>query len=159
EFRAVGSSGNVAGPMTALNVIVADVLKELKKDIEKEMSSGKEKKIAVVNVLRRYIKESKKIRFEGDGYSEEWAVEAEKRGLSNLKSTPFALDALLSEETKALYTRHGVLNAIELQARHDIRLENYIMKVQIESRVMGDLALNHIIPTAIAYQNKLITNA
>jgi len=159
EFRAVGSSGNVAGPMTALNVIVADVLKELKKDIEKEMSSGKEKKIAIVNVLRKYIKESKKIRFEGDGYSEEWANEAEKRGLSNLKSTPFALDALLTDKTKDLYIRNGVLSEVELHARHEIRLENYIMKVQIESRVMGDLVLNHIIPTAIMYQNKLITNA
>ena len=93
EFRAVGSSSNVAGPMTALNVIVADTLRELKRDIEKEMASGSEKKIAIVNVLRRYIKESKNIRFEGDGYSEEWAQEAERRGLSNLKSTPFALDA------------------------------------------------------------------
>lgn len=159
EFRAVGSSGNVAGPMTALNVIVADVLTEMKMDIEKEISSGKEKKIAIVNVLRKYIKESKKIRFEGDGYSEEWATEAEKRGLSNLKSTPFALDSLRSEKTKNLYVKHGVLNEVELHARHEIRLENYIKKVQIESRVMGDLALNHIIPTAILYQNKLITNA
>ena len=99
------------------------------------------------------------MRFEGDGYSEEWANEAEKRGLSNLKSTPFALDALRSDKTKDLYIRHGVLNEIELHARHEIRLENYVMKVQIESRVMGDLALNHIIPTAIMYQNQLITNA
>lgn len=159
EFRAVGSSSNVAGPMTALNVIVADTLRELKKDIDKEMASGHEKKIAIVNVLRRYIKESKNIRFEGDGYSEEWAKEAERRGLSNLKSTPFALDALMSEKTKSLYIRNKVLSEVELHARHEIRLENYIMKVQIESRVMGDLVLNHIIPTAIMYQNKLITNA
>jgi glutamine synthetase len=159
EFRAVGSSSNVAGPMTALNVIVADILTEMKRDIEKEAASGKEKKIAIVNVLRRYIKDSKKVRFEGDGYSEEWAQEAEKRGLSNLKSTPFALDGLLKKEVQDLYIRHGVLNPVELHARHEIRLENYIMKVQIESRVMGDLALNHIIPTAIKYQNQLITNA
>src|SRR5690606_11528723 len=159
EFRAVGSSSNVAGPMTALNVIVADILRDMKKDIEKEAASGKEKKIAIVNVLRRYIKDSKKVRFEGDGYSEEWAQEAERRGLSNLKSTPFALDGLLKKEVQDLYIRHGVLNPVELHARHEIRLENYIMKVQIESRVMGDLALNHIIPTAIKYQNQLITNA
>ncbi|MDN3689504.1 glutamine synthetase III family protein [Cyclobacterium jeungdonense] len=159
EFRAVGSSANPAGPMTALNVIVADVLKELKKDIDKEIDSGKEKKLAIVDVLRKYIKESKKIRFEGDGYSEEWEKEAEKRGLSNLKSTAESLDVLLSKQVTDLYKRHNVLNEKELHARHEIRLENYVMKVQIESRVMGDLALNHIIPTAILYQNKLIVNA
>lgn len=159
EFRAVGSTANPAGPMTALNVIVADVLKDLKKDIDKEIDGGKEKKLAIVDVLRKYIKDSKKVRFEGDGYSEEWEKEAEKRGLSNLKSTPYALDVLLSKQVADLYKRHGVLNEKELHARHEIRLENYIMKVQIESRVMGDLALNHIIPTAILYQNKLIVNA
>jgi glutamine synthetase len=159
EFRAVGSSANPAGPMTALNVIVAEILQEMKKDIDKEISGGKEKKIAIVNVLRKYIKDSKKVRFEGDGYSEEWANEAEKRGLSNLKSTAEALDVLISKKVTDLYGKHKVLNERELHARHEIRLENYIMKVQIESRVMGDLALNHIIPTAILYQNKLITNA
>ncbi|WP_186756335.1 glutamine synthetase III family protein [Echinicola salinicaeni] len=159
EFRAVGSSSNVAGPMTALNVIVADTLRQMSKDIQAEIEKGNEKKIAIVNVLRQYIKDSKKVRFEGDGYSEEWEKEAEKRGLSNLKSTPFALDVLIRKQTAELYERHNVLNETELHARHEIRLENYIMKVQIESRVMGDLALNHIIPTAIQYQNKLIENA
>ncbi|MEX2513807.1 MAG: glutamine synthetase III [Cyclobacteriaceae bacterium] len=159
EFRAVGSSANPAGPMTALNVIVAEVLKDLKKDIDKEIDGGKEKKLAIVDVLRKYIKESKKVRFEGDGYSEEWEIEAKKRGLSNLKSTPHALDVLVSKQVTNLYKKHNVLNEKELHARHEIRLENYIMKVQIESRVMGDLALNHIIPTAILYQNKLIENA
>lgn len=159
EFRAVGSNSNAAGPMTALNVIVAEILREMREDIGKEMAAGKEKKLAVVDVLRKYIKESKKIRFEGDGYSEDWSKEAEKRGLSNLKSTPFALDALTSSKTKELYQKHRVLSDVELLARHEIRLENYVMKIQIESRVMGDLVLNHIIPTAIAYQNKLIENA
>lgn len=159
EFRAVGSSANSAGPMTVLNVIVSEVLKGMTKDIEKEMAAGKEKKIAIVNVLRKYIKDSKKIRFEGDGYSEEWAQEAEKRGLSNLKSTPFALDAYCDKNVIALFEKHGVLNELEVHARHEIMLENYIKKVQIESRVMGDLALNHVIPTAIQYQNKLIENA
>ncbi|MEX2569522.1 MAG: glutamine synthetase III [Cyclobacteriaceae bacterium] len=159
EFRAVGSSANPAGPMTALNVIVAEVLKDLKKDIDKEIDGGKEKKLAIVDVLRKYIKDSKKVRFEGDGYSEEWENEAKKRGLSNLKSTPHALDVLVSKQVTNLYKKHNVLNEKELHARHEIRLENYIMKVQIESRVMGDLALNHIIPTAILYQNKLIDNA
>ncbi|WP_245553488.1 glutamine synthetase III [Echinicola vietnamensis] len=159
EFRAVGSSSNVAGPMTALNVIAADTLKLMYKDIQAEIEGGKEKKIAIVNVLRKYIKESKKVRFEGDGYSEEWEKEAEKRGLSNLKSTPFALDVLVAKATSELYEKHNVMNITELHARHEIRLENYIMKVQIESRVMGDLALNHVIPTAIQYQTKLIENA
>jgi len=159
EFRAVGSQANVGGPMTTLNVIVADVLKQMLKDIDKEMNAGKEKKIAIVNVLRKYIKESKKVRFEGDGYSDEWAKEAEKRGLSNLKSTPDALDVYEKKATKELFERHNVLNAVEVHARHEIMLEDFIKKVQIESRVMGDLALNHIIPTAILYQNKLIENA
>jgi len=159
EFRAVGSSANSAGPMTALNVIVAEVLRNMTKDIEKEMSAGKEKKIAIVNVLRKYIKDSKKIRFEGDGYSDEWAAEAEKRGLSNLKSTPFALDVYHDKKVIELFGKLNVLTPVELSARHEIMLENYIKKVQIESRVMGDLALNHVIPTAIQYQNKLIENA
>ena len=159
EFRAVGSQANSAGPMTVLNVIVAETLKQLAKDIDKEMSSGKEKKIAIVNVLRKYIKDSKKVRFEGDGYSEEWEKEAEKRGLSNLKSTPFALDTYLDKKSIDVFSKHNVLSNVELHARHEIMLENYIKKVQIESRVMGDLALNHIIPTAILYQNKLIENA
>ncbi|MHA7129069.1 glutamine synthetase III family protein [Algoriphagus namhaensis] len=159
EFRAVGSQANVAGPMTALNVIVADTLKSLAADVEKEMSNGKDKKIAIVDVLRKYIKESKKVRFEGDGYSEEWANEAAKRGLANLKSTPEALDAYTTKKVKDLFSKHGVMNEVEVHARHEIMLENFIMKVQIESRVMGDLGLNHIIPTAILYQNKLIENA
>ncbi len=159
EFRAVGSQANVAGPMTVLNVIVADVLVDLAKDIEKEMNAGKEKKIAIVNVLRKYIKDSKKVRFEGDGYSEEWATEAEKRGLSNLKSTPSALDIYSNKATKDLFERHKVMNAIEVHARHEIMLESFMKKIQIEGRVMGDLALNHIIPTAILYQNKIIQNA
>lgn len=159
EFRAVGSQANVAGPMTVLNVIVAETLKNLSKDIEKEMNGGKEKKLAIVNVLRKYIKESKKVRFEGDGYSEEWEKEAEKRGLSNLKSTPFALDTYLDKKSVEVFLKHNVLSNVELHARHEIMLENYIKKVQIESRVMGDLSLNHIIPTAIIYQNKLIQNA
>ena len=159
EFRAVGSSANSGGPMMTLNVIVSEVLRQLHKDIEKELNEGKEKKIAIVDVLRKYIKESKKIRFEGDGYSEDWAKEAQKRGLSNFKSTPEALDVYTKKSTKELFEKHKVLNHVEVHARHEIELEAYIKKVQIESRVMGDLALNHIIPTAILYQNKLIENA
>ncbi|MBT0812728.1 glutamine synthetase III [Litoribacter ruber] len=159
EFRAVGSHANVAGPMATLNVIVAETLKTLHADVKEEIAKGKEKKIAIVNVLRKYISETKNIRFEGDGYSEEWEQEAEKRGLSNLKSTPFALDIFEDKKVKELFSKHKVLSEIEVEARHEIMLENYVMKIQIESRVMGDLALNHIIPTAINYQNKLIQNA
>ncbi len=159
EFRAVGSNSNVAGPMTVLNVIVAETLRTMAKDIEKEVGNGKEKKIAIVNVLRKYIKDSKKVRFEGDGYSEEWEKEAEKRGLSNLKSTPMALDVYKTKKTSDVFSKHNVLSEIEIHARHEIMLEDYIKKVQIESRVMGDLALNHVIPTAIRYQNMLIENA
>ena len=159
EFRAVGGSDNSAVPMAALNLIVADQLCKFHDAVSAEVDKGTEKRLAIVNVLRKYIKESKSIRFEGDGYSEEWVKEAAKRKLSNIKNAPRALDAYLDKKTVALYERHGVLGHNELEARNEIRLESYIKRVQIEGRVMGDLAMNHIVPTAIAYQNKLITNA
>ncbi len=159
EFRAVGGSANIAAPMTILNLIVAEQLTQFYSEVQKEMNKGAERKIGVVNVLRKYIKDSKKIRFEGDGYSEIWVKEAEKRGLSNIRDTPRALDAYLSEKSRRIFKRHKVLNDVELDARNEINWEAYIMKIQIESRVMGDLVLNHIIPTAIAYQNRLINNA
>ncbi len=159
EFRAVGGSANTAAPMTILNLIVAEQLTQFYNDVQKEIGKGAEKKIAVVNVLRKYIKDSKKVRFEGDGYSDEWVTEAEKRGLTNIKDTPRALDAYLKDVSRKLFKKHKVLNDIELEARNEISWESYIMKIQIESRVMGDLVLNHVIPTAIVYQNKLITNA
>lgn len=159
EFRAVGGSDNCAVPMTALNLIVADQLAKFHEAVSKEIDKGTEKRLAIVNVLRKYIKESKDIRFEGDGYSDAWVKEAAKRKLSNVKNTPRALEAYLTEKSVSMYARHGVLSKAELEARNEIRLEAYIKRVQIESRVMGDLAMNHIVPTAIAYQNKLITNA
>jgi len=159
EFRAVGGSANVGQPMTTLNTIVAEQLTLFKEEVDALIKKGKDKRLAIVEVLRKYIKESKDVRFEGDGYSEEWVKEAEKRGLPNVKDTPHALDAYLIKKSRDLFNRHKVLNDTELEARNEILLENYIMKVQIESRVMGDLAYNHIIPTAIAYQNKLISNA
>jgi glutamine synthetase len=159
EFRAVGGSDNCAVAMTALNLIVADQLTKFNEAVQREIDKGTEKRLAIVNVLRKYIKDSKAIRFEGDGYSEGWVKEAEKRNLANIRSTPRALDAYLTEKTVDMYKRHGVLEYNELEARNEIRLEAYIKRVQIEARVMGDLALNHIVPTAIAYQNKLITNA
>jgi glutamine synthetase len=159
EFRAVGSTDNPAAPMAVLSIIVAEQLTQFYDAVEKDINKGTDKRLAIVNVLRKYIKESDAIRFEGDGYSEEWAKEAKKRGLSNVKDTPRALDAYLTDKARKLFIKHGVLNETEIEARNEIRWENYIMKIQIESRVMGDLALNHIMPTAIAYQNKLIQNA
>jgi glutamine synthetase len=159
EFRAVGSSDNCGTPMTALNLIVADQLDKFHEAVNKQLEAGTEKRLAIVNVLRDYIKESKNIRFEGDGYSEEWVQEAKKRGLNNFKTMPKAIDAYLSKKSLALFEKHEVLSHKEVEARNEIKLENYIKKVQIEARVIGDLAINHIIPIAIAYQNKLIINA
>ena len=159
EFRAVGSSDNCGTPMTALNLIVADQLTKFYETVNKEIEKGEEKRLAIVNVLRKYIKESKAIRFEGDGYSEEWVKEATKRGLNNFKTMPKAIEAYLSKKSLELFEKHDIFNHKEVEARNEIKLESYIKKVQIEGRVIGDLAMNHIIPTAIAYQNKLITNA
>ncbi|MEK6783654.1 MAG: glutamine synthetase III [Bacteroidota bacterium] len=159
EFRAVGGSDNCGTPMTALNLIVADQLEKFHEAVSKDIEKGTEKRIAIVNVLRKYIKESKDVRFEGDGYSDEWVKEAAKRGLGNVKNMPRAVDAYLSKKSLDLFERHGVLSHKEVEARNEIKLESYIKKVQIEARVVGDLAMNHIIPTAIAYQNKMITNA
>jgi glutamine synthetase len=159
EFRAVGSSDNCATAMTALNVIVADQLEKLFEEVTKEVEKGTEKRLAIVNVLRRYIAESKAIRFEGDGYSDEWVAEATKRGLNNFKNMPTAIKAYTSKKSVELFERHGIYSHKEVEARQEIKLEAYIKRVQIEARIMGDLAMNHIIPTAIAYQSKLINNA
>ncbi|HEU5289297.1 MAG TPA: glutamine synthetase III [Cyclobacteriaceae bacterium] len=159
EFRAVGSSDNSGTAMTALNLIVAEQLEHFYDAVEKEVEKGTEKRLAIVNVLRKYIKESKAVRFEGDGYSDAWVKEAKKRGLNNITNTVRAIDAYLTPKSVKMFERHGVLSHKELEARQEIRLESYIKKVQIEARVMGDLAMNHIIPTAIAYQSKLIANA
>jgi glutamine synthetase len=159
EFRAVGSSDNCATPMSILNLIVADQLDKFYKAVTKEIDKGTEKRLAIVEVLRQYIKESKSVRFEGDGYSEEWVQEAAKRGLSNVKNMPEALKAYTTKKSLELFEKHGVMSHKEVEARNEIRYESYIKRVQIEARVLGDLAMNHIIPTAIVYQNKLITNA
>ncbi|MFT2007561.1 glutamine synthetase III [Pontibacter sp. 13R65] len=159
EFRAVGSSANVSAPMTALNTMMANQLIEFRTKVDQLIDGqGMKKEIAIIQVLREYVVESKNIRFEGNGYSEEWAQEAERRGLSNVKSTPRALDVYHRQDVKDLFTKHGIFTEVELNARHEILLEEYIKKIQIESRVMGDLAMNHVIPTAVAYQNKLINN-
>ena len=156
ELRAVGSSANCASPMIVLNAIVAKQLRNFKEAVDKLIAKGERKEIAIINVLRKYIKESKAIRFEGNGYSDEWVAEAAKRGLSNVKNTPEALDAYLTEKNKKVFTEANILSEVELEARQEIRLENYVRKVQIESRIMGDLALNHILPAAMRYQGELV---
>ncbi|MFL9844378.1 glutamine synthetase III family protein [Flavobacterium rhizosphaerae] len=159
EFRAVGSSANCANAMTVLNAIVAKQLKDFKKEVD-SLIEGKEMKKddAIFNVLREYIKETKNIRFEGDGYSDEWAEEAAKRGLSNHKTTPQALKAKVSESALALFEELNVMNHVEVEARYEIELEEYAKKIQIEGRVLADIARNHVVPTAIRYQNVLIEN-
>ena len=158
ELRAVGSSANCSSAMTVLNTIVADQLLHFKKSVDARIEQGKKKEVAIVEVLREYVIESKNIRFEGNGYSDEWKEEAARRGLANVPTTPEALDALVTAESEALFVRHGIFSPVELHARHEILLEDYTKKIQIESRVLGDLAINHVIPTALAYQTKLINN-
>ncbi len=159
EFRAVGSTANTAKPMFVLNTIMAEQFEKFKVDVDSEIAKGLKKEDAIFNVIRKYIKESKPIRFEGNSYSKEWEKEAAKRGLSNNRTTPDAIKAFLSDKSIKLFAKHNVLNRVELKARHEIKLENYTKKLQIQSRVMGDLAVNHILPTAIQYQNRLIENA
>ena len=158
EFRAVGSSANCASPMTVLNVILAETLKQFKTDVDALIAKGEKKEIAIMQTIQKNIVESKKVLFEGDGYSEAWHHEAERRGLPNVPTTPLALDAMVTDKAKKLFESNKVYTHPELEARHEIELEKYIKKVQIEARVMGDLALNHIIPTAVKYQNQLLKN-
>lgn len=158
EFRAVGSSANCAGAMTVLNTIVAETLKQFKKDVDALIEKGEKKEIALMQVIQRYIVDSKNVLFEGDGYSDAWEQEAARRGLPNVKTTPTALDAYITEKSKALFEGNQIYTHAELEARHEIMLEDYIKKVQIEARVMGDLATTYILPSAIKYQNVLINN-
>ena len=158
EFRAVGSTANCALPMTVLNTIMADTLNKFSAEVDALVEKGDKKEIAIMQVIQKYIVSSKKILFEGDGYSEAWHKEAEKRGLPNLKTTPVALDAMVTEKAKKVFLENGIYTHAELEARHEIELEKYIKKVQIEARLMGDLATNHIIPAAIKYQNVLLQN-
>ncbi len=159
EFRAVGSIANCAMPMTVLNAIVAQQLIEFKVSVDALIKEKKMKKDdAIFNVLRDYIKKSKNIRFEGDGYGDAWEKEAAKRGLSNNKTTPAALKANVSKKTIKLYENLEIMTKVEIEARHEIQVEAYAMHIQIEGRVLGDIARNHVIPTAIRYQNILIEN-
>lgn len=158
EFRAVGSNANCANAMTVLNTIMAETLKNFKVEVDSLIEKGEKKEIAIMQTLQQYITQSKKVLFEGDGYSEEWHKEAAKRGLPNVPTTPLALDAMITDKAKHLFESNSVYSHTELEARHEIELEKYLKKVQIEARIMGDLALNHIIPVAVQYQNELLQN-
>lgn len=158
EFRAVGSSANCSNPMTVLNTIMAETLKQFKKEVDALIEKGEKKEIAIMHVIRQYIVAGEKVLFEGDGYSDAWAKEAERRGLANVKTTPLALDAMVTEKAKKLFESNNIYSHSELEARHEIELEKYIKKVQIESRIMGEIATSHILPAAIRYQNLLANN-
>ncbi len=159
EFRAVGSMANCANSMTVLNTIVAKQLKEFKEKVDKLIDNKSFKKDeAIFNVLREYIKESKDILFEGNSYGKEWEQEAARRGLSNNKTTPQAVKAKVSKKAMDLYRKMEVMNDKEILARHEIEFEAYSLRIQIEGRVLGDIAMNHVIPTAVNYQNTLIRN-
>jgi glutamate--ammonia ligase len=158
EFRAVGSRANCGKPMMVLNTIVAKQLIDFKKEVDSLIEGGMKKEDAIFRVLRAYVKSSKAIRFEGDGYSKAWEEEAARRGLSNHKTTPEALRENITDKAIALFEEMGVLSKVELIARYEIALEEYVKTVQIESRVLGDIARNHVVPTAVRYQNTLIEN-
>jgi glutamine synthetase len=158
EFRAVGGSCNPATPMTVLNAAVAAQLKEFKVEVDKLIDGGVKRDEAIFQVLREYIIASKAIRFEGDNYSDDWLKEAEKRGLTNVTDVPEALTAYLSDKSKKLFFDLGIFSEAELEGRVEVMFEQYMMKIQIEARVLGDLAINHIVPTAVKYQNRLMEN-
>lgn len=159
EMRGVGSKTNCAKPMTVLNTIVAKQLLAFKKEVDSLIDKKNLKKDeAIFNVLREYIKTCKRIRFEGDGYSDDWEKEAKRRKLSNNKNTPEALQVLTSKESLLLFKSMKVMSEVEVTARQEVELETYIFQVQIEGRVYNELVYNHIIPAAISYQNHLITN-
>jgi glutamine synthetase len=156
EFRAVGSSANCGGPMTVLNAIVAEQLIAFKNDVDGLMAKNIEKDEAIFQILKKYIIESKRIRFEGNGYGDEWKAEAKKRGLSNIPTTPGALEAMITKKSFHLFESLGILNHREQEARYEISLETYTKKIQIESRIMADMVNNQIIPAALNYQKGLV---
>ena len=158
EFRAVGSSANCSSAMSALNAAVASQLIDFKKEIDKKMRDGMKKEQAIFDTIRLYIKACKPVRFDGNGYSEEWKEEARKRGLDCETSVPLIFDAYLSERSINMYESTGVLSKRELHARNEVKWETYTKKIQIEARVLGDLSMNHIIPVATQYQSMLLDN-
>ncbi len=158
EFRAVGSSANCASAMTVLNAALAVQLQDFKLEVDNLIDKGVKKDEAILQVLRNLIKISKPIRFEGNGYSDEWKTEAEARGLDCISSVPLIYDAYLTPRSRELFKRARIFSDVEMEARSDVRLELYVKKIQIEARVLGDLVSNHILPTVIDYQSALIEN-
>lgn len=158
EFRAVGSSANCGGAMMALNTAVADQLKQFKTEVDALIASGMLKEKAIVTVLKKYITISKPIRFDGNGYSDEWKIEAAKRGLDCETSVPKIFDAYLSKQSIELFKKTNILSEVELHSRCEVKWETYTKKIQIEARVLGDLAMNHILPLASRYQSLLLDN-
>lgn len=158
EFRAVGSSANCASAMIALNTAVAKQLIEFKTEVDALIEKGVKKDEAIFQVLKKYITFCKPVRFDGNGYSQEWVEEAARRGLSNVNCVPEAIDAYLSESSKELFTGMGVFDEKEIEGRAEVEFEKFTKKIQIESRVLGDLSLNHIVPTAVKYQTLLVEN-
>ena len=155
EFRAVGSSANSANAMIVLNTIMAEQLKVFKVDVDAQIKKGKKKEDAILEILKGYYTSSKKILFEGNGYGDEWVKEAKKRGLSNIKTTPEALNAYIAPASKKLFADNNVFDVRELDARYDIMQESYVKKIDIEAKVMAQLATSHVIPAAVEYQTKL----
>ena len=158
EFRAVGSEANCASAMIALNAAVAEQLTCFKHDVDALMVNGVSKESALIQVIRKYIKICKPIRFDGNGYSEEWKEEAAKRGLDCETSCPLIFDNYLTPDSIAMFESTGVMTKVELEARNEVKWETYTKKIQIEARVLGDLAMNHIVPVAIEYQSRLLDN-
>ncbi len=158
EFRAVGSEANCASAMIALNTAVAEQLIEFKKEVDELIEKGEPKISAIIQVIRKYIKISKPIRFDGNGYSDEWKEEAARRGLDCETSCPVIFDQYLTEDSVRMFESAGVMTRKELEARNEVKWETYTKKIQIEARVLGDLVMNHVVPVAIEYQSKLIDN-
>ena len=158
EFRAVGSEANCASAMIALNTAVAEQLIEFKKDVDELMEKGEPKVSAIIQVIRKYIKLCKPIRFDGNGYSDEWKEEAARRGLDYETSCPLIFDRYLTPESIKMFESTGVMTQKELEARNEVKWETYTKKIQIEARVLGDLVMNHIVPIATEYQTKLLDN-
>ncbi len=158
EFRAVGSTANNASALIVLNTLVANQLQKFKVNVDNLIDGGVKKDEAIFQVLKELIISSKSIRFNGDGYSDDWVKEAEKRGLSNINNVPESLSAYLRPESKALFAKQGIFNESELLGRVEVEYEKFIMKIQIESRVLADIAINHIVPTAVQYQTMLLEN-
>lgn len=158
EFRAVGSEANCASAMIALNTAVAEQLTEFKKEVDELIEKGEPKISAIIQVIRKYIKISKPIRFDGNGYSDEWKEEAARRGLDCETSCPVIFDQYLTEDSVRMFESAGVMTRKELEARNEVKWEIYTKKIQIEARVLGDLVMNHVVPVAIEYQSKLIDN-